>query len=228
MTEVKALVKAGICSDRESSCCVLIHGADSIGIHSAHAQVQRASNAGNAYACILLSGTFVRVLQSFVLLSGTELDSNACEPARIRMADDDRAKRLKTSESSEDCSVAIAEVAELQGRQIAELESENEILRLENAQFRGLLAKGDHTVLPVVRVVTATVDLSRVDTNIVTQISSFLGSSDELFNLALTCKSFGWRQPTSTLNWSLVEEVARQAVRSRATDAEMNSLPQYF
>ncbi|EJK68237.1 hypothetical protein THAOC_10603 [Thalassiosira oceanica] len=146
------------------------------------------------------------------------------------MADDDRAKRLKTSESSEDCSVAIAEVAELRGRQIAELESENEILRLENAQFRGLLAKGDHTatVLPVVRVVTATVDLSCVDTNIVTQISSFLGSSDELFNLALTCKSFGWRQPTSTLNWSLVEEVARQAVRSRATDAEMNSLPQYF
>jgi len=79
--------------------------------------------------------------------------------------------------------------------------------------------------LPVI--VTTAVDLSRVDTSIVIQISSFLGTSRELLNLALTCKSFGWRQPASTLNWSLVEEVARQAVCSNATDGEMSSLPQH-
>ena len=80
-------------------------------------------------------------------------------------------------------------------------------------------------VLPVV--VTTTVDLSRLDPSLVTQISSFLGTSRELLSLALTCKSFGWRQPTSTLNWSLVEEVSRQAVCSRATDDEMRCLPRY-
>ncbi|EJK56783.1 hypothetical protein THAOC_23258, partial [Thalassiosira oceanica] len=134
------------------------------------------------------------------------------------MADDGGAKRLKTSEDG-------AANAELQRRN-AELHSENEELRRENAQFRARL-EGEHTVLPVVRVVTTTVDLSRVDTSIVTQISSFLGASLELFNLALTCKSFGWRQPTSTLNWSLAEEVSRQVVCSRATDDEMGCLPRY-
>ena len=108
------------------------------------------------------------------------------------MADHGRAKRLK---SSEDGVVAIAEVAELRGRRIAELESENERLRSENAQveqlsqLRGRNAeleseiehlrqrRGSHEVLPVV--VTATVDLSRIDTSVVTQISSFLGTSRE-------------------------------------------------
>ncbi|EJK58218.1 hypothetical protein THAOC_21676, partial [Thalassiosira oceanica] len=86
-----------------------------------------------------------------------------------------------------------------------------------------------HEVLPVVTevVVTTAVDLSRVDTSIVTVIFSFLGTSRELLNLALTCKSFGWRQTVSTLKWSLVEEVARQAVCSRATDDEMGCLPRY-
>ncbi|EJK45549.1 hypothetical protein THAOC_35832, partial [Thalassiosira oceanica] len=46
-------------------------------------------------------------------------------------------------------------------------------------------------------------------------------------NLALTCKSFGLRQTASTLNWSLVEEVARQEVYSIATNAEISSLPRY-
>ena len=144
------------------------------------------------------------------------------------MADDGRVKRLKTCEIS----VAIAEVSErcrLQGRRIAELESENRKLRFENARLRGRpseVSEGDNAVLPVV--ITTTVDLSRLDPSLVTQISSFLGTSDELLNLALTCKSFGLRQSTSTLNWSLVEEVARQAVRSRATDDEMSSLPRYF
>ncbi|EJK51996.1 hypothetical protein THAOC_28777 [Thalassiosira oceanica] len=69
-------------------------------------------------------------------------------------------------------------------------------------------------------------DLSRVDADLVTHITSFLGTPHELLNLALTCKSFGWRQPLSARTWSLVEEVARQAVCSRATDDEMGCLPQ--
>ena len=60
------------------------------------------------------------------------------------------------------------------------------------------------------------VDLSRIDASIVTQISSFVGVSRELLNLALTCKSFGWRQPASTPRWSLVEEAARQTVCSKS------------
>ncbi|EJK66796.1 hypothetical protein THAOC_12246 [Thalassiosira oceanica] len=136
-------------------------------------------------------------------------------------------------------------VAEPRGRgRVAELESEIAKLRQENAQLRqragGIAALeseneqlrrraqqqgGIHEVLPVV--VTTAVDLSRLDTSLVTQISSFLGTARELLSLALACKSFGWRQPVSTLNWSLVEEVARQTVCSRATDAEMSSLPRY-
>ena len=71
------------------------------------------------------------------------------------------------------------------------------------------------------------VDLSRIDTGLVTHISSFLVTPRELLNLTLTCKSFELRRPTSSLNWSLVEEVARQAVCSRATDDEMGRLPPY-
>ncbi|EJK73911.1 hypothetical protein THAOC_04443, partial [Thalassiosira oceanica] len=157
-----------------------------------------------------------------------------------RMADDCGAKRLKTSQDR----VAIAEVAELRGRvaelrrRLAELESENEQLRSDNAQLRRQRDRppevpegvrkleGNHEVLPVV-IVPSTVDLSRVDSSIVAHITSFLGTPRELLYLALTCKSFGWRQPMSTLNWSLVEEVARQTVCSRATDAEMGCLPRY-
>ncbi|EJK56171.1 hypothetical protein THAOC_23995 [Thalassiosira oceanica] len=95
-------------------------------------------------------------------------------------------------------------------------------------ELRGHIGQleGNHDVLPVV-VVPATVDLSRVDTSIVAHITSFVGKSRELLNLALTCKSFGWPQPASSLNLSLVEEVACGAVCSRATDAEMSSLPAY-
>ncbi|EJK44546.1 hypothetical protein THAOC_36903, partial [Thalassiosira oceanica] len=175
------------------------------------------------------------------------------------MADDGRAKRLKSSDDG-----VVAEVAELRGRVadleseiaklrlenrqhaggIAELESENAKLRRENAQLRrragGIAALeseieelrrraqqrgGSHEVLPVVA--TTAVDLSRLDTSLVAQISSFLASSRELLNLALTCKAFGWRQPVSALNWSLVEEVARQTVCLRATDNEIGCLPPY-
>ena len=93
----------------------------------------------------------------------------------------------------------------------------------------GLLPAGRHAHGPRPNGVmpSATVDLSCVDTGLVAHISSFLGTSHELLNLALTCKSFGWRHPTSALNWSLVEEVARQTLCSRATDDEMGCLPRY-
>ncbi|EJK71952.1 hypothetical protein THAOC_06565 [Thalassiosira oceanica] len=163
--------------------------------------------------------------------------------ASASMADDGRAKRLK---SSDDGGVAeVTEVDELRVRAAAELTSENEKLRQENRQHAGgtlwgRISKleseieqlrrrgkggGNHEVLPVV--VSTAVDLSRVDTGLVTHITSFLGTSRELLNLALTCKSFGWRQPVSTQIWSQAEEVARQAVRSRANDDEMGSLPHY-
>mmetsp|Transcript_29412 Transcript_29412/g.67085 ORF Transcript_29412/g.67085 Transcript_29412/m.67085 type:complete len:358 (+) Transcript_29412:84-1157(+) len=136
-----------------------------------------------------------------------------------RMADDGRAKRLKTAEDG----IAAASAAE-----VAELRRRNALLESEIEQLRRRVQnlEGNHEALPV-SVPPATVDLSRVDTSLVTQISSFLGTSHELRNLALTCKSFGRRQPTSTLNWSLVEEVARQAVCSQATDSDVSSLPQY-
>ncbi|EJK52987.1 hypothetical protein THAOC_27656, partial [Thalassiosira oceanica] len=84
--------------------------------------------------------------------------------------------------------------------------------------------EGNHVVLPVS--FSAKVDLSRVDSDIVSNVTSFLGTPRELLDLALTCKSFGWRQPMSARTWSLVEEVARQAVCSRATDDEIGCLPQ--
>ena len=113
-------------------------------------------------------------------------------------------------------------IAELQRRN-AELESEIEQLRRHGRQ------KGNHEVLSVVTevVVTTSVDLSRFDMSLVIQISSFLGTARGLLSLALTCRSFGLRQPTSAFNWSLTEEVARQEVCSAATDAEMSCLPQY-
>ncbi|EJK60811.1 hypothetical protein THAOC_18778 [Thalassiosira oceanica] len=161
------------------------------------------------------------------------------------MADDRRAKRLKQSEDvtaiivqrerkiaeleSEIAQLhsgtlaANQEVAQLRGR-IAELESENERLRRH-----GRREECSHEVLPVVTevIVATAVDLSRVDTSIVAQISSFLGTARELLNLALTCKSFGRPTPSTALNWSLVEEVARHALCSRASDDEMGSLPPY-
>ena len=115
-------------------------------------------------------------------------------------------------------------------RRNAELESENEKLRSEIAQFRQRgrrLSQGHHEVLPVVVEVADTVDLSRVDESLVVQISSFLGSSRELLNLGLTCKSFGWRQsaPTSAPKYlSLVEEVARGTVSSSVDDSERRLL----
>ena len=111
-----------------------------------------------------------------------------------RMADDGGGKRLKSSQ----------DVVELRMRN-AELESEIARLRSENAQYRRpgrRQEEGSHEVLPAVVVVevgvTVTVDLSLVDKSLAAHIFSFLGTSHELFSLALTCKAFG--QPTSTLN----------------------------
>ncbi|EJK49325.1 hypothetical protein THAOC_31809, partial [Thalassiosira oceanica] len=135
------------------------------------------------------------------------------------MADDDKAKRLKALKDG----VTIAETAVLRGR-------------IEQPRTGQPPADNGHEhhsqwdeALPGATIdeTTKVDDLSRVDKDLVSYISSFLGTSRKLLNLALTCKSFGWGQPTSTLNWSLIEEVARQAVCLRATDDDMSCLPQF-
>ena len=111
--------------------------------------------------------------------------------------------------------------------EIHALRSENARLRqqllcadAENARLRQQL-QGSHEALQiVVPPPTPTVDLSRLDTSLVTLIVSFLGTSRELFSLALTCKSFGWQQPTAEHDMSLVEEVSRQVVCSGMNDVE--------
>ena len=143
------------------------------------------------------------------------------------MSDDDSStKRLKTAEDGSVNTELRRRIAELES-EVQHVRSDVVHLRSENVELRRRVRQldGIHEVLPVV-VPPATVDVSRIDSSIVTQITSFLGTSSELMNLALTCKFFGF-QPASGLNWSMVEEVARQAVCSRATDAEMDSLPQY-
>ena len=47
--------------------------------------------------------------------------------------------------------------------------------------------------------------------------------------MALACKAFGWQQPGSGLDWSLVEEAARQAACSNQNNIEgvRIGLPQY-
>ncbi|EJK48016.1 hypothetical protein THAOC_33224, partial [Thalassiosira oceanica] len=120
-------------------------------------------------------------------------------------------------------------------------ESETHALRSENARLREQLLRSDaevarlrqqlqrlqesHAALPDdVPAWTArtapTVDLSRIDTSLVAHIVSFLGTSLELRNLALTCRAFGWQQPATGPDLSLAEEVARQVVRSGKNDVE--------
>ncbi|EJK43771.1 hypothetical protein THAOC_37747, partial [Thalassiosira oceanica] len=72
-------------------------------------------------------------------------------------------------------------------------------------------------------------DLSRLDSDLITLVASFVGTSRELLDLALTCKSFGWQQTGCALNWSLAEEAARQVVCSAQHDIEgvRITLPQY-
>ena len=65
-----------------------------------------------------------------------------------------------------------------------------------------------------------TVDLSRIEPSLVAQIASFVGTARELLNLALTCKSFGGLPSGWALDWSLAEEVAREAVCSGRNNTE--------
>ena len=141
-----------------------------------------------------------------------------CSAASGPMADDQSSKRPRidpgpSGESGCDES------------EIHALRSENARLRqqllcadAENARLIRQQLQGSHETPPVVALTT--VDLSRLDPSLVTQIMSFLGTSLELRNLALTCGSFGWRQTASGLDWSLVEEVARQVVCSGRNDID--------
>ncbi|EJK49496.1 hypothetical protein THAOC_31625, partial [Thalassiosira oceanica] len=152
------------------------------------------------------------------------------------MADDGNSTKRPNAKTAEDDRI-IAELrrrnaeleSEIEQRRGRQDELESEIEKLRSYRRRGGRREGDHEVLPVVTevIVNTAVDLSRLDTSLVNQVSSFLGTARELLNLALTCKSFGRPDPETALNWSLVEEVARQIVRSRATDAEMSILPRY-
>ena len=141
------------------------------------------------------------------------------------MADDRNSKRPKTiSRSSVEDSTNDARVISL--------ESEIHSLRSENARLRQQLQwfEGHHDVLPVVvPTPTRTVDISRLDTSLVTHVVTFLGTSLELLNVALTCKAFGWQQPASGLDWSIADEVARRVVHSWRNDIEgvRIKLPQY-
>ena len=131
------------------------------------------------------------------------------------MADDQSSKRCNTNSGAS-------------GDSASDDESENYALRSEVAHLRQQLLsevarlrqrleylEGYHDVLPVITH-TPTVDLSRLDKGLVTYIVSFLGTSLDLRNLALTCRSFGWQQPGSTgQDLSLVEEIARQVLCSR-------------
>ena len=97
-----------------------------------------------------------------------------------------------------------------------QLRRQNALLRplLLSQRLRPLRLPEYHEALPVTVSTLTTVDLSCIDTSLVAQVASYVGTSRELLNLALTCKSFGWWQPGSELNWSLAEEVARRAVFS--------------
>ena len=134
------------------------------------------------------------------------------------MADEVGAKRLKTSQVGEDVAVEPPRGG------IAQTPSGRPAV---DGNHEGNHEHGPPPIEPQPVAAAATVDLSRVDKDLVARIASFLGESRELLNVALTCKSFGWRRPTSAPDWSFVEEVARQGVCSRATEDEMSSLPQY-
>ena len=118
------------------------------------------------------------------------------------MADDQSNKRPKKGPE------ASGEDADALEHEIGHLRQQLRRSDDENARWR----KGNHGALAANTF--AVVDLSRLDTSLVTHIVSFVGTSRELFDLALTCKAFGWRQPATGLDWPLAEEVARQIVRS--------------
>ena len=95
-------------------------------------------------------------------------------------------------------------------------------------QLRQQLQGNRDAMLPLVKQSPA-VGLPCLNDDLLTQVSSFVGTSRELLSLALTCRSFGRRKPGSGLDWSLAEEVARQAVCSGKNDVDgvRVSLSQY-
>ena len=134
------------------------------------------------------------------------------------MADDQSNKRLKTTSGASGASRGDTSD---DARNKYALYPENHDLRSENARLRHqleLLQGNRHETIPVSTLTV--VDLSRVDTSIITQVASFLGTPLELLNLALTCKSFGWQQSETGSDWSLADEVARLTVCSGQNDIE--------
>lgn len=154
------------------------------------------------------------------------------------MANDQSSKRLMTTSGAGGESTCVNESSEIHAlrsevarlrQQLLCADDENarlreELLRsdAENArllqQLQGL--QGSHEALPVATLTSTSVDISRLDTSLVTLIVTFLGISLELRNLALTCKAFGWQQPATGQDLSLVEEAARQIVCSGKNDVE--------
>ncbi|EJK57235.1 hypothetical protein THAOC_22747, partial [Thalassiosira oceanica] len=136
------------------------------------------------------------------------------------MADDQSNKRPKNGPGAScgdarDARIDVLEYEILSLRQQLR-RSDAEVARLrQQLQWR----QGSHETLPVITP-PSTVDISRLDTGLVAQVVSFVGTSRELLNLALTCKSFGWQQPASGLDLSLVDEVARGAVCSWRNDID--------
>jgi len=149
------------------------------------------------------------------------VEGGAAKRHKTRDDDDKEALLRRIEQLTARNGELTARVEEMAAR-IDVLESEIRVLRGEENH--------DDSLLPVVITrATASVDLSRVDPSLVVQVASFLGLSRELLSMALTCKSFGWRRPSSTLGSSLIEEVARQFLvnQLRPSDVERNALPQY-
>ena len=141
------------------------------------------------------------------------------------------AKRPKTNDDAD-----VRRIIEQLTARVDELTTSNEELTVRNDELesenRGLRGEESHddSVLPVVKIRTFTVDLSRIDPILVAHVASFLGLSRELLSMALTCKAFGWRGASSTPGGSsLVEEVARQflANQLQPSDVERDALPRY-
>ena len=129
------------------------------------------------------------------------------------MSDDRSNKRLKEGPEASGADARDARIHALERenghlrQQLARSDAENARLR---QQLQGL--QGNHEALAVSTF--AVVDLSRIDFGLLAQIASFVGTSRDLFDLALTCKSFGWQQPTAEHDLSVAEEVARQILCS--------------
>ena len=117
---------------------------------------------------------------------------------------------------------------------IDQLTARNEELTIRNAELESEIRdlrgeENDESVLPVVVKKISTVDLSRVNPFLVARVASFLGLSRELLSMALACKAFGWRQPSSTPGLSLVEEAARRFLTDqlRPSEIERSALSRY-